>query len=95
MPFSRRSFLRVSAAATLASLQARFSWSTTDPSTAALCCQLAADPLRPQYHLLPAHNWMNDPNGPILISRAISHVSSIQSTSRGLGKHELGPNNQS
>src|SRR5256885_562176 len=26
---------------------------------------LAADPLRPQYHLLPARNWMNDPNGPI------------------------------
>src|SRR5262249_50516442 len=21
--------------------------------------------LRPQFHLLPAHNWMNDPNGPI------------------------------
>lgn len=27
--------------------------------------QLAADPRRPQYHLLPARNWMNDPNGPI------------------------------
>ena len=27
--------------------------------------RLAADPLRPQYHLLPAANWMNDPNGPI------------------------------
>lgn len=26
---------------------------------------LARDPLRPQYHLLPAKNWMNDPNGPI------------------------------
>ncbi len=26
---------------------------------------LAMDPLRPQYHLLPAANWMNDPNGPI------------------------------
>jgi beta-fructofuranosidase len=23
------------------------------------------DPLRPQFHLLPAANWMNDPNGPI------------------------------
>lgn len=52
-------------AATLTSFQARFSWSTTDPSTAAFCRQLAADPLRPQYHLLPAHKWMNDPNGPI------------------------------
>jgi beta-fructofuranosidase len=27
--------------------------------------KLAADPQRPQYHLLPAANWMNDPNGPI------------------------------
>jgi beta-fructofuranosidase len=27
--------------------------------------KLADDPLRPQYHLLPHGNWMNDPNGPI------------------------------
>ena len=26
---------------------------------------LAHDPLRPEFHLLPQHNWMNDPNGPI------------------------------
>ena len=26
---------------------------------------LAADPLRPRFHLLPHANWMNDPNGPI------------------------------
>ena len=32
------------------------------PSIAA---RLAADPLRPQFHLLPARNWMNDPDGPI------------------------------
>lgn len=25
----------------------------------------AADPLRPQFHLLPAAHWMNDPNAPI------------------------------
>lgn len=25
----------------------------------------AHDPNRPEYHLLPRHNWMNDPNGPI------------------------------
>jgi beta-fructofuranosidase len=30
-----------------------------------LQARLAADPLRPQFHLLPAKNWMNDPNGPI------------------------------
>ena len=27
--------------------------------------RLASDPNRPEYHLLPPHNWMNDPNGPI------------------------------
>ena len=26
---------------------------------------VAHDPLRPSFHLLPPHNWMNDPNGPI------------------------------
>jgi beta-fructofuranosidase len=34
-------------------------------ATDALAERLAGDPLRPQYHLLPAANWMNDPNGPI------------------------------
>ena len=29
---------------------------------------LASDPMRPQFHLLPARNWMNDPNGPIYIN---------------------------
>ena len=28
--------------------------------------RLAQDPQRPQYHLLPPANWMNDPNGPIV-----------------------------
>lgn len=31
--------------------------------------QMAADPQRPQYHLLPPANWMNDPNGPIYWKR--------------------------
>ena len=26
---------------------------------------IAADSLRPQFHLLSPRNWMNDPNGPI------------------------------
>jgi beta-fructofuranosidase len=33
--------------------------------TAELEKRLANDPMRPQYHLLPARNWMNDPNGPV------------------------------
>jgi beta-fructofuranosidase len=32
-----------------------------EPSNAAL----ARDPMRPQYHLLPTHGWMNDPCGPL------------------------------
>jgi beta-fructofuranosidase len=31
----------------------------------AVAGRLASDPRRPQFHLLPAANWMNDPNGPI------------------------------
>lgn len=30
-----------------------------------LAARLARDPRRPQYHLLPKANWMNDPNGPV------------------------------
>src|SRR6267154_683880 len=40
----------------------------TDPQSDqdnAIRARLASDPLRPQFHLLPAKNWMNDPNGPI------------------------------
>jgi beta-fructofuranosidase len=33
--------------------------------TSALEARLAHDPRRPQFHLLPKRNWMNDPNGPI------------------------------
>jgi beta-fructofuranosidase len=37
----------------------------SSPRSLEQSASLAADPLRPQYHLLPAANWMNDPNGPI------------------------------
>jgi beta-fructofuranosidase len=62
MTSSRRTFLKLSSAAALAPFLPRLA---QGEDTAALCRKLAADPLRPQYHLLPAHNWMNDPNGPI------------------------------
>jgi len=61
---SRRSFLQLSASAALLPAWTRLLTSSNNDS-AALCKKLANDPLRPQYHLLPAHNWMNDPNGPI------------------------------
>src|SRR5580658_1601261 len=50
----RRDFLALAGAVPLAAVDA--------PAAAS---KLAADPHRPQYHLLPAANWMNDPNGPI------------------------------
>ena len=65
MRLSRRAFMEVSGAAALTPRWIRLLPSTQNSATAALCRKLASDPLRPQYHLLPAHNWMNDPNGPI------------------------------
>jgi len=64
MPISRRAFLQLTSAAALAPASTRLSALST-VADSALCSKLASDPLRPQYHLLPAHNWMNDPNGPI------------------------------
>jgi beta-fructofuranosidase len=59
-PLNRRNFLRAAAAAAMA---ARL------PAQMSLPTRLARDPLRPQFHLLPAKNWMNDPNGPIYFNR--------------------------
>src|SRR5579864_1812765 len=65
MPVSRRAFLQLCSAVALAPGWNRRRPFSAHPDSAALCRKLASDPLRPQYHLLPAHNWMNDPNGPI------------------------------
>lgn len=65
MPLSRRSFLKISGAAALGPTWSRALSSRPDTVDSALCRKLGSDPLRPQYHLMPAHNWMNDPNGPI------------------------------
>jgi len=57
---TRRAFL--ASAATLTAIAAaphRLLAQNSAPSP------LASDPMRPQFHLLPAKNWMNDPNGPI------------------------------
>jgi beta-fructofuranosidase len=59
----RRQFiLRTTAAASGAAWGAREVKADLPRKTSA---KLALDPRRPQYHLLPAANWMNDPNGPI------------------------------
>jgi beta-fructofuranosidase len=61
---SRRAFLWQTGCATAATLLSRpaevLAARGTNPQA-----RLASDRLRPQYHLLPASNWMNDPNGPI------------------------------
>jgi beta-fructofuranosidase len=57
---NRREFLRALGAA-----GACVSLRPTLLQSEALRQRMAADPLRPQFHLLPAQNWMNDPNGPI------------------------------
>jgi beta-fructofuranosidase len=36
--------------------------------TSPLCQKLRSDQTRPRFHLLPASNWMNDPNGPIFFN---------------------------
>jgi beta-fructofuranosidase len=65
MAFSRRAFMQQCGAAAIAPAWTRFLPLSHEPDIKALCRKLAFDPLRPQYHLLPSHNWMNDPNGPI------------------------------
>jgi beta-fructofuranosidase len=59
---SRRKFLQTSAAA---ATMAAVPWTLLSQETLPPESKLAADPERPQFHLLPARNWMNDPNGPI------------------------------
>ena len=68
MKIPRRKFL--SNAVTLsagATLYPHFAQAAPDTNTPAEThgLDLAHDPRRPQFHLLPARNWMNDPNGPI------------------------------
>ena len=67
---TRRSFLKMigvtaGTATFAASLNKNLAAQASPPEGAALRERLAQDILRPQYHLLPAANWMNDPNGPI------------------------------
>jgi beta-fructofuranosidase len=60
MSWTRRSFVSLcSAAGAISFLEKSCLAEALSPHT------LAGDPLRPQFHLLPAKNWMNDPNGPI------------------------------
>jgi len=66
MTMDRRSFLIRTAAATaaFATMQAKYAQAFAE-AVKVSAEELAKDPRRPQFHLLPARNWMNDPNGPI------------------------------
>lgn len=64
MNTDRRSFLAALAGtAALPALNRLARGSSLDHAVSS--AGLASDPRRPQYHLLPAANWMNDPNAPI------------------------------
>lgn len=70
MKIPRRRFLSstltLAAASTLSRSSLLKALPASDPDqTTPTEAELAKDPRRPQYHLLPARNWMNDPNGPI------------------------------
>lgn len=58
----RRAFLKRVLAGSAAVAALRHS---TSAFAAIASAELASDPRRPQYHLLPHAHWMNDPNGPI------------------------------
>lgn len=63
---TRRQFLKAASVAccsvTLPGMKAVESIAESQPE---LESRLSHDPRRPQFHLLPTHNWMNDPNGPV------------------------------
>ena len=66
--FSRRRFvLDTTALAACAALgcPCANAGSFAPTESSGIAASLARDPRRPQFHLLPARNWMNDPNGPI------------------------------
>lgn len=63
---TRREFLSSAALIAVASmLPCGIDAQQNPKEDSALEMKLAEDPMRPQFHLLPASNWMNDPNGPI------------------------------
>ena len=63
MKMDRRKFLLYSASTAVVgcALPNAPAWQPSAPPQ----IDLASDPLRPQFHLLPPANWMNDPNAPI------------------------------
>jgi beta-fructofuranosidase len=68
MKLNRRTFLKsiASGSATGLLLSKSSRWSLAEINEAQnQIAAVAHDPLRPEFHLMPPHNWMNDPDGPI------------------------------
>jgi len=66
MTLNRRQFLHAGTTLAAGNLARRLhSFALAAVPAPTLAAELASDPRRPQFHLLPAANWMNDPNGPI------------------------------
>ena len=63
MKHDRRSFLKSLGYGTATGLL--LTGKTRVSFAAREAAEIARDPLRPEFHLMPPHNWMNDPNGPI------------------------------
>lgn len=65
---NRRELLKSAAGLAGAAAMSRRGWAgevETYAELIALEGRLARDPRRPEFHLLPKRNWMNDPNGPV------------------------------
>lgn len=65
---NRRELFRTAAGLAGAIALGQADWAINRPRNTAIAdleARLALDPRRPQFHLLPQRNWMNDPNGPI------------------------------
>ncbi|ADV83093.1 glycoside hydrolase family 32 protein [Terriglobus saanensis] len=62
---TRREFLRTVTIACLPAASPLAALVSGAPPEFPTASRLSKDPRRPQFHLLPTHNWMNDPNGPI------------------------------
>jgi beta-fructofuranosidase len=65
---SRRRFLAQLGTASTATILTREAWPQVSSANDSVRARVASDPLRPQFHLLPPANWMNDPNGPIFVN---------------------------
>jgi len=88
-PFGRRRFLSSAGAAAVFSGPQAAAEPLRDTGPApASPGRLAADPLRPQYHLLPPANYLGDPNGPIYVDGEYHLFHQYIDTPAGIGPRQ-------